>query len=65
MFEITFAFQAQVYLKQISSVLQLNKYTKCTNVESAMSVSHHQVLSTLFGRVEEESTEEWDPHAVT
>lgn len=23
------------------------------------------MLSSLFGRIEEESTEEWDPHAVT
>ncbi len=23
------------------------------------------MLSTLFGRIEEESTEEWDPHAIT
>lgn len=38
---------------------------KIVNIQSYVWIPHHQVLSTLLWRIEEESTEEWDPHAVT
>lgn len=36
--------------------------TQGCNIEC---IPHHQVLRSLFGRIEEESTEQWDPHAIT
>ena len=55
-----------VHAVQVKSVDTLSHSMCVQTVEwYSLYISHHQVLSPLFRRIEEESTEERDPHAIT
>lgn len=55
----------QLHLLLIMAFPLMITFIQIKCIHKHYSIPHHQVLGTLLGWTEQESTEQWDPHAVT